>query len=101
MPPKSIRVCCGNKCSARNSESIMKRLESYFGLTFGSRNDQVDLDFTSCTDYCEQGPNVVIDEEYIIHEAIPKTIAEKIEKNEVAKLGHPTLENIAKDDFLG
>jgi NADH:ubiquinone oxidoreductase subunit E len=101
MPPKQIRVCCGNKCSARNSESIMNRLEQHFGLAFGLKNEQVDLDFTQCVDYCEQGPNVVINDEYIIHEANTKTIAEKIEKNEVEKLVHPTLDTIAKDDFLG
>lgn len=79
----------------------MHRLEEYFGLTFGSKNERADLDFTSCVDYCEQGPNVVIDDEYIIHEANTKTIAEKIERNEVQKLVHPTLDAIAKDDFLG
>ena len=79
----------------------MKRLGEYFGVASGNKNEQVDLDFCPCTGYCEQGPNVVIDEEFIIHEASPGTITAKIENNEVVKIINPDFNDIASNDFLG
>ncbi len=79
----------------------MDRLTEFFGVTSGSNNDQVDLDFCSCTGYCEQGSNVIIDETHIIHEAKRDTVAEKIQNNETVKMFVPDLDEIAKDDFLG
>ena len=79
----------------------MDRLTAFFGLPSGSRNDQIDLDFCSCTGYCEQGPNVMIDETHIIYEAKRDTVAEKIQNNETVKMWVPDLDEIAKDDFLG
>ncbi len=96
-----IRVCNGNKCTPRGAMSIMERLEAYFSLKAGTKNDRADLDFCSCTGYCERGPNVIIDDNRIIHEASAGTIAEKIENNEVIEMTLPDMDTIIKNDFLG
>lgn len=98
---KKIRVCCGKTCYPRGSPSIMERLEAYFGVLFGHSTDQVDLDFRSCTGYCERGPNVVVDEKFIIHGSSHNNIVEKIERNEVEEMKLVRLEDIFENDFLG
>ncbi len=99
--PKQIRVCCGRRCIEGGAAGIMQRLEQNFGLSSPGQNEQVDLDFCSCTGYCEQGPNVVINEEFIITSATPGTITEKITREEQIKMVTPDFESIQHNDFLG
>lgn len=91
---KKIRVCTGPHCSYRGSNRIMEVLEKFFGLTSGNKNDSVDLGYCACTGFCEQGPNVVINDEHIIHEAKQNTITEKVTTNQTVPIIHPTADNL-------
>ncbi len=79
---KKIRVCNGRTCSCHNSEIIMEAIEEATGLRAGQKNDDYDLDYGSCTSYCELARNVTVDDKKIIHRADPATIMTKIKNNE-------------------
>lgn len=59
----------------------MTALERAYGLTAGSTNDEIDLDFCACRSFCEQGPTVDVDEKTITR-ATPGTIAQRIARGE-------------------
>lgn len=90
---KKIEVCNGKTCCNRGAEHIMNELKK--------QNKGTELRYCACPGFCEQGPNVVIDDEYIIHEANVPTIVEKIEKGDYKKIDKPTFEEILQNDFLG
>ena len=78
---KKIRVCCGKTCGPLGGEAIMTALEHAYGLTAGSANDEIDLDFCACRSFCEQGPTVDVDAKTITH-ATPRTIVHRIARGE-------------------
>ena len=98
--PKKIRVCCGNNCAPKGSERIMQVIAEHFKLKPGEKNETIDLDFCGCTDFCDFGPNVVEDDEYIYHHARTRDIAERIEKDDKKKIEHATLDNLNLDEDL-
>ncbi len=86
---KKIRVCAGPHCSYRGSNRIMETLEKFFGIKAGRQTTETDLDFCRCTDFCEQGPNVVVNDNSIYHESKPKNIIERLEKELGEKIVKP------------
>lgn len=88
---KKICVCTGKTCAERGAPHIMKELQKQCPTTTTC----------SCVGYCEQGPNVIIDDEYIIHDARIHTVAQKIEQNDYKKMEKITFEDVAHNDFLG
>lgn len=93
--PKKINVCFGKKCSEHGAEHIKKELEKEF------LNTETIITSCECVGFCEQAPNVIIDEENIIHDARLNTIGEKIKNKEYKKITEVTFEDITKQDFLG
>ncbi len=67
----------------------METLEQFFGLRAGEQNNETDLDYCRCTDFCEQGPNVVVNDDFIYHEAKPKNIIERLETEPAQKIVRP------------
>ena len=76
---RTIRVCNSSHCSYRGSGKIMAALEKIFGISAGNKNESVDLAFCPCTGFCEQGPNVVVNDEQFYLNAKPETIAHELE----------------------
>jgi NADH:ubiquinone oxidoreductase subunit E len=83
---KQIRVCCRRTCEPRGAKRVMYALEDFFGLKAGEKNDKIDLDYRSCTGYCEQGPNVVENSDKIYHGSSSSNIVERINNDEGKKL---------------
>jgi NADH:ubiquinone oxidoreductase subunit E len=92
---KKITVCNEKTCASRGAEHILSTLQKIYS----PKNIRVQP--CKCTGHCEQGPNVVIDDEFIIHDARVSTIAEKIDGQQYKKMDKLTFEDIAKNDFLG
>ena len=74
---KIVRVCRGQTCGyGRGSEPIFNTIEQF------SKQDNIDLDYCSCLGHCGKGPNVQVDDNYIIG-AKKNTIREEIKKGGV------------------
>ena len=78
---KNIKVCCGVNCSKRGSQAVFEEVKKEF------RGGDVQVKTCSCLGMCEQGVNVVVDEEKVFHHSGPGTIVEKIKtgKGEIYK----------------
>ena len=65
MPnPRTIFVCQGTGCFSTGSDAVYEALKAEVaGL--GLRD--VEVDFTGCHGFCEQGPNVVVEPEGIFY----------------------------------
>jgi NADH:ubiquinone oxidoreductase subunit E len=96
---KNIRVCCGRNCSRENPERLMEILEEHFKTPRGTATPEVDLDFRSCTGYCELGPNIVVDEK-IYHHSKTKDIAERIEKETGSTITKLSIDDLHLDEDL-
>ena len=97
---KRIRVCQGPHCSYRGAGRIMETLVEFFKI---NKNETADLGYCPCTNFCEDGPNVVVDEDRIYHEAQTKNIVERLETEPGELLVQPNeevLEEILKDVTL-
>ena len=92
---KKIRVCQGPHCSYRKSNRVLDALRAYF-----TSNNDIDLNCCPCTGFCEQGPNVVVNDELVYCFADPKTIGEKVKRNEGAKISELKIEDLKLDDDL-
>lgn len=79
--PKRVCVCGGGHCHARGSDSILEAVMAGLGLRPGEKNADWELEICSCRDFCEQGPNVQV-EDRIITNARPETIVDKIKAGE-------------------
>ncbi len=99
MLPKSIHVCCGEKCSARGPGQIKQTLKSHYAQN--SARPQPQIDFCGCLGYCEQAPNVSIDEQFVITNAKTSTIVQKINNNEMKKMTDVDLNLASQTDILG
>jgi NADH:ubiquinone oxidoreductase subunit E len=105
MVKKNIRVCCGMTCSVMGSGKVMKKIEEATGLKPGEKNEEIDLNYCSCTGNCHLAPSVVVNGNFV-HEANPDTIMNEIE---TAALKEPqestvtdaTIDEILNNDFLG
>ena len=67
----TILVCQGTGCVSSNSHKITEALENAVkekGLT-----DQVEVKFTGCHGFCQQGPIVIIEPEGIFYTKIKST----------------------------
>ncbi len=93
--PKKIEVCTDKNCCKRGSEKIVDHLKKNF-----NQNETV-VKSCECTGFCEQGPNVIVDDDYIIHDAQVQTIVEKIKHGDYKKIEHLSFEDVSKNDFLG
>ena len=93
---KKIRVCCGKKCTENGSPRILEVLAEFFK----SKNEAVDLDKRGCTGYCELGPNVVVDDNFIYHNSRIRDIAERIEKGDGKKFEKLKPEDLNLDELL-
>jgi NADH:ubiquinone oxidoreductase subunit E len=93
--PKKIEVCTDKTCSKRGSEQI----ENYLKKSFDPQNAEIKK--CACTGFCEQGPNIVVDDDYIIHDAKIQTIVQKINNGDYKKIEHLSFEDVSKNDFLG
>ncbi|MSU75713.1 MAG: (2Fe-2S) ferredoxin domain-containing protein [Candidatus Magasanikbacteria bacterium] len=82
--PKKIRVCAGPHCSYRKSNRILDALRGYFSAE--STAQDVDLDYGACTGFCEEGPNVVVDDETLCRHADTKTIGDDVSTGKGEKL---------------
>ncbi len=83
---KKIRVCDGGSCLYDGAVKILRTIEEQTGLAPGQSNNEYDFDRCDCTGHCGMGPNVVVDDEVVIHEAEEETVMEKINKKEGAPL---------------
>lgn len=92
---KKISVCNGKTCLNRGAAHIMTELQKHQNELNAS------IEFCACPGYCEQGPNVLIDDEFIIHDARVPTIVQKIQANDYKKIDQLTFDDIAKNDILG
>jgi NADH:ubiquinone oxidoreductase subunit E len=90
---RTLRVCHGPHCSFRGSPRILEQLKEFF-----KQREDVTVCAGSCTGFCEQGPNVVENEEIIYHDAKAGTIAERIEKRDGTPLVTVTEESLNLDD---
>ncbi len=78
----------------------MQVISEHFKVAPGGKNERIDLDYRGCTDFCDLGPNVVEDDEYIYHHARTRDIAERIEKGDNKKIEHATFESLNLDEDL-
>lgn len=77
----------------------MQTLEEHFHTPRCTVSDVADLDFRGCTDYCELGPNIVVDGK-IYHNSRTKDIAERIDKNEGVEMKKLNINDLHLDDDL-
>ena len=83
---KKIRVCNGPHCSYRGSSRIMEALQTFFKLKPGELNDTVDLNYCPCTGFCEQGPNVVVDDEKMYYGIKPGEVIDRLQNESAVDL---------------
>ena len=98
---KKIRVCDSRSCTVFGAHSVMKALMCETGLQPGEKNEKYDIDWCGCFGWCSNSPNVGIDDKKIIMEADPKTIMQKIEKNEGEDVTGEIIDILKIDNFLG
>lgn len=77
---KEIRVCVSRSCSSFGGERIMEKISTELDLEPGQSNDKFDLDYCGCLGYCSNAPNVLINQDHIVHDSEVETIMEKIEQ---------------------
>lgn len=95
---KTILVCQGTGCVSSNSHKITKALETTIkdkGLT-----GQVDVKFTGCHGFCQQGPIVIIEPEGIFYTHIKVENAEEIITSHILN-GKPLEDLYYKDPNTG
>lgn len=93
---KKITVCHGPHCSFRGAPRILMALQTFF-----AQRDDVHIAPGACAGFCEEGPNVIEDEELIYHAAKASDIAQRIERRDGKKIVAVTPENLDLDeDFL-
>jgi NADH:ubiquinone oxidoreductase subunit E len=93
--PKKISVCYGKNCCSRGSEHILNELKKNY------HEQGAQLQSSECTGYCEEGPIVIIDDEYIIKDSAVSTIVENIKQENYQKINRTSFEDITKNDILG
>ena len=75
MPRRTVFVCQGTGCISAKSDAVYEALRAEValqGLT------DVDVDFTGCHGFCEQGPNVVIEPEGVFYTHVEDSDAAEI-----------------------
>jgi len=105
MVKKNIRVCCGMTCGLMGAGKLMRKIEADTGLNHGEHNDEIDLNYCSCTGRCHLAPNVVVNGNFI-DEAKAETIMTDIEEASTREPQNPgiidaSLEEVLNNDFLG
>jgi len=75
-----IRVCVSRSCTSFGADSIMQKISEALQLEPGQTNEQFDLDYCGCLGYCSNSPNVLINQDHIIHDAAVDTVMSEIKK---------------------
>lgn len=96
-----IRVCTGKACAEHGSARIAESLVVKAREVRKATGKEVDLAPCSCLGYCEQAPNVLVDDCILIGNAEPATIWEKVEHRDGRDIRTMSLDDLTKDDFLG
>ncbi|MBT3538635.1 (2Fe-2S) ferredoxin domain-containing protein [Candidatus Parcubacteria bacterium] len=84
-----VEVCCGENCSARNSQKVFDTLKKEFENT----------EKCGCLGNCGKGLNVLIDEKRILHYSKEHNIVERVKSDEGEVFKRFTEEELT-DDFL-
>ncbi len=87
-----IQVCRGPHCTYRGSDRTYTAIKTFFGA-------RADVVRCECTGYCEEGPNVIVDNQKIYRHAKPLDIGERIEKQNGHDLVEITFEDLKIDEF--
>jgi len=95
---KKIKICQGTNCSKHNISRLSSVIKDALCLDDKNKQAEYEVDFCGCTGFCEQGPNVWVDNK-IIHQAKTDTIVQKIVNDEGLEKTPPKITDI-KDDFL-
>lgn len=98
---KKIRVCDSRSCTVFGAHSVMDAITEETGLKPGEKNENYDVDWCGCLGWCSNSPNVEVDEKRIIMEADPKTIVQRIDKNEGEDITGEIIDIFKMDNFLG
>ena len=94
--PKKIEVCCGSKCSTKNSEEIFEHLQHDFADT------DTQIRFCGCLGRCAKGPNILVDDKKILHYTKVRNVTQRILDNEGLEHYHYDEDSLDfQEDFLG
>jgi len=105
MVKKNIRVCCGMTCGVMGAGKLMRKIEAETGLKAGEKNEEVDLNYCSCTGHCHLAPVTVVNGNFI-HEGKEETVLQEIEEAATREPQDPgiidaSVDEIMNNDFLG
>ncbi len=99
--PTAVKICCGHRCSSRGANQIMEKIEK----EIKSEADDYNLEFTSCLGCCDFGPNMLVNDNFVL--GVTKyTVMDEIKK--ASQIIAPTsadkksnLDKTLKEDILG
>ncbi len=94
---KTVFVCQGTGCVSSGSDAVYKALKEEIARS-GLKN--IDLDFTGCHGFCEQGPNVVIEPDGIFYTHVDSADASDI-INSHLRVGKPVERLFYRDPITG
>ncbi len=80
---KTIRVCAGPHCNYRKSKGIMDALQNFVNE---QKMTDADLGYCACVGFCEEGPNVVVNDELLYRHADAQTIGDEVKADTGKKL---------------
>jgi NADH:ubiquinone oxidoreductase subunit E len=98
---KTIRVCSGRSCRERGATHLMEALAEHYHTKPGGKHAEVDLNFCECIGYCDNAPNVLIDDTILVSDAKTVNIVEQVEHKQGRDIRKMSLDELTKDDFLG
>ena len=99
MGNEDLYVCQGRWCRELGAERILKKLKKKFDPMFGKK--VTSCAGCRCTSYCEEGVNIVIGEDQIIHNVTEENVFDKLsDKAQYRPLRRDEEIDIV-DDFLG
>lgn len=94
----TLLVCQGTGCVSSRSPEIREALEK--SVEAHGLSDRVNVNFTGCHGFCEQGPLVVVEPEGIFYARVKVEDAEEMVKDHV-KEGNPVERLFYKDPTTG
>jgi NADH-quinone oxidoreductase subunit G len=82
-PEVKVAVCVGTSCYVRGSQSVLKKIADY--IQDKALGHLVKLEATFCTENCDRGPMVIVDDKMLYKATADQAIAEIVTQLEAVK----------------
>lgn len=93
---KKVEVCCGEMCMRRGADEIFETLQKDL------QDDETVVHMCNCLGRCHKGPNILVDENSIIHYNKPRTVTQRVKEENGVPFIRYNEDNLGlEEDYLG